>query len=218
MPENLFSEEKKTFNSILFISLLVGKKCCTKVRLVRKKSCFADETASADHLFWIIPIYKGIIFIGSSLVWIIPSPSPFTYDHVYVYIYMICVYMYNLDHPGMIHSPPLKWDCIYRDWIIPGWSILHPKSQTVYIEKTYIFGSSLDDPFWIILGWSILDHPGMIHSPPQKSNCIYRMIIYIYILDPPGMIPFGSSRDDPFLIIPGWSILQPKSQTVFIER
>ena len=74
-----------------------------------------DETASADHLFWIIPVYKGIIFIGSSLVWIIPSPSPFTYDHVYVYIYMICVYMYILDHPEMIHSPP--------------------QSQTVYIER-----------------------------------------------------------------------------------
>ena len=74
-----------------------------------------DETASADHLFWIIPVYKGIIFIGSSLVWIIPSPSPFTYDHVYVYIYMICVYMYILDHPEMIHSPPQKSDCIHRE-------------------------------------------------------------------------------------------------------
>ena len=49
------------------------------------------------------------------LYWLIPSPSPFTYDHVYVYIYMICVYMYILDHPEMIHSPPQKSDCIHRE-------------------------------------------------------------------------------------------------------
>ena len=112
--------------------------------------------------------WTGMIHVGSS------RDDPFSTQKVKL-----------LDHPGMIsildHHRMIHFGLSRDDpiWIIPGWSILHPKSQTVYIERTYNFGSSSDDPCWIILGWSILDHPGMIHSPPQKSNCIYRMIIHI---------------------------------------
>ena len=72
-------------------------------------SVWFNETASADHLFWIIPVYKGIIFIGSSLVWIIPSPSPFTYDHVY----QGCTYRGGVGGchtPPIIENDPVSWN------------------------------------------------------------------------------------------------------------
>ena len=67
------------------------------------------------------------------------------------------------------------------------------------------YGSSWDDPQWIIPGWSKMDHPRMIQNLYIYYLSIYTVWLLGWRMDHPGMIQNGSSQDDPKWIIQGWS-------------